>query len=95
MLIERDLLAVSKLFLNQIKYLFIRSSNVLQFGSRTILSNWMLLVLDREIRRNIQFMECDKDKWGRGGGYSPEIINGLTKLTSCPNSTASRKSEII
>ena len=91
MLIERDLLAVKDFFLNQIKYLLIRSSNVLQFGCRTILNNWMLLVLDREIWRNIQFMECDKKKWGRGGKYVPEIINGLTKLTSCPNSTASRK----
>ena len=47
MLIERGLLAVKYFFLNQIKYLLIRSSDVLQFGSRTILNNWMLLVLDR------------------------------------------------
>ena len=73
MLIERDLLAVKDFFLNQIKYLLIRSSDVLQFGSRTILNNWMLLVLDREIWRNIQFIECDKNKWGRGGNISPKL----------------------
>ena len=73
MLIERGLLAVKYFFLNQIKYLLIRSSDVLQFGSRTILYNWMLLVLDREIWRNIQFIECDKNKWGRGGNISPKL----------------------
>jgi hypothetical protein len=73
MLIERGLLAVKYFFLNQIKYLLIRSSDVLQFGSRTILNNWMLLVLDREIWRNIQFIECDKNKWGRGGNISPKL----------------------
>ena len=73
MLIERDLLAVKDFFLNQIEYLLIRSSDVLQFGSRTILYNWMLLVLDREIWRNIQFIECDKNKWGRGGNISPKL----------------------
>ena len=77
MLIERDLLAVKNFFLNQIKYLLIRNSNVLQFGSRTILSNWMLLVGEWEIWRNREGGEG-------GGGNIPRNYQWTHKINLVP-----------